>query len=521
MSDLSNNEVKNELSQMLKNTSKLIKYLEGLNSTPPKQKARIENNIKQLKSKLNIDDLNKIYDLKTDLIDKIEKLKLKSKSRTYLEHLQGWYIRPLINHFDNVSKIKTFISEIEGARALRCKLQFSIPEHLYQKDNEEIISNLQNELRFKAQGKGSIQSSELENKFYSQFDFTIINPLKNSTIGKLNLPCISYNVSSFWDNIKAGNDSVLVTGLCPLSTVSNELGFVVKDKRVIRPDLGFDTLALDTEEIINLTFPPRPIISDYFVIKNILESFNNLKDDYNVEILIWYPSHEYYLDLTSNILKNYLDEGYLDNKQIITKLNEIKIKYYKLIEFIKTELGLNQKDAENKIRIIEVDENCYSKLEQYKQEIDFTFFKYIYGSWVGSELRRELYEQLIIKHIYPTFTDKNVLHLDTSYELWVDMLGAVTVEKNKLKGNYSFINYPAVPSISLSHMRDYNAPFYDKLFLAENKVEFRDRIDRLSKKYILRVAPFFLGASCADKEQNDIINDFKNKLIEVNSYLTK
>ncbi|MFW9874772.1 MAG: hypothetical protein ACFFG0_16815, partial [Candidatus Thorarchaeota archaeon] len=171
MQNLSNIEVRNELSQMLKNTTKLIKYLEGLSNTPLEQKARIEKNIEHLKSKLEIDDIKELYRLKADLIDKIEDLTQKTQSRTYLENLQGWYIRPLINHFDNVIKIETLISKSEGARALKNKLQFFIPEHLYQKKTKETVTNLQNEFRFKAQGKGTKQSYELENKFYSEFEF--------------------------------------------------------------------------------------------------------------------------------------------------------------------------------------------------------------------------------------------------------------------------------------------------------------------------------------------------------------
>ena len=105
MQNLSNTEVRNELSQMLKNTSKLIKYLEGLSNTPLEQKARIEKNIEHLKSKLKVDDLTQLYNLKSELIEKIEDLKQKTQSRKYLENLQGWYTRPLINHFDSVIAI--------------------------------------------------------------------------------------------------------------------------------------------------------------------------------------------------------------------------------------------------------------------------------------------------------------------------------------------------------------------------------------------------------------------------------
>ena len=82
---------------------------------------------------------------------------------------------------------------------------------------------------------------------------------------------------------------------------------------------------------------------------------------------IWYPYHEYYLDLTQNIFKNYLEAGKVDTKQIFHGLDEIKKRYFKLIEFIKFELGLNGEGDLNKIKIQVVDEQFYKELEQYNQ----------------------------------------------------------------------------------------------------------------------------------------------------------
>ncbi|MCK5560029.1 MAG: hypothetical protein KAJ51_05525, partial [Thermoplasmata archaeon] len=334
------------------------------------------------------------------------------------------------------------------------------------------------------------------------------------TLGTLGLPVISYNVPEFWERIRGGEESTLVSGLCPLSTIVDELGFVLPDERIVRPEMCFETLAVEYEDIKEIAWPKRPIISDYITLRNIFELYSEYRLNSKVSVIIWYPNYEYYLDLSENILKNYLDSGIIQNQQIIHGLNEIKKRYFKLIEFVKSELGIGGNQNQD-IKIIEVDENKFNELERYRQNMEFTFFKNIYGSWHGNEPRRKLYEQLIIKHIKPVFDGLNTLHLDNSYELWVDLLGSIIIEQNRseLSGNFGWINYPSLPSLSLSRMREFNAPNNDKLYFSEDPIQFQMQLEKLPNKYIFHLAPLLLGKNeVLTKNHDEIIDEFKIKL---------
>jgi len=510
-----------ELSQQMKLVKRLKKYMLGLPKTPPNHQERIANNIENLKKRLKIDDIETLTKLEMELEKKIESAARKTQARTYIEQLQGWYIRPLINHFDNVNKIQTFTSSKEGTKALKHKLQLSIPSSYYADDREIIIENLHQLFKFKAGGKGTPKSQKLERRFYEQFEFCSKNPFPNSTMGKLDLPMISYSAPEFIKRIKAGEKSVIVSGACPLSIISDELGFKLSDGRKVRPKMGFETLPPEYENIEEISWPKRPILSDYVSIKNILELYSNLRSNSKISVIIWYPYHEYFLDLTENILKNYLTSGVIHTTQIIKGLNKLKNQYFKLIDFIKSELAL--KPAHEKdIMIIEVNENKFHELERYQNSLDFTFFQNIYGSWHGNELRRKLFEQLIIKHIRHVFDNFNTLHLDNSYELWVDILGSILVEQNQavLPGNFSWLSYSTIPSISMSWMREFNAPDNDKLYLALEKSQFITQLDRLPMKYITHIAPLILGKDGGkDKKLDEIFEEFKIKVSKINSSL--
>jgi len=520
MDDTERLKTNSELTQELKNVRKLIKYLEGFSQTPNEYRNRIKNKIESLENKIQITELNQLYELKTELEKKIDLSSQQKNRMTYLDHLRGWYLRPLINHFDNTQKIRTLTDATEGANALKRKLQLFIPKPYYMPGIDKTKKHLRELFKFKAHGKGSSASFELEQQFYRLFEFTSLNPIFCSSFGALDLPVIHYNATTFCEHLNAGDDCILITGLCPLSTITNELGFKLPNDEEKRPILGFESLPVDFEEIIDISWPPRPIISDYIFIRNILELYKNLNSNSNVSVLIWYPYHEYYLDLTESIFDNYLANDKIQAEQLTSGMDVLKERYFKLIEFTKSELGLNKNKSEKNISIIEVDASHFRELEKYRTKVDLSFFKYIYGSWIGNERRRRLYEQLVIKHIKPVFDGVHVLHLDTSYELWVDILGSCVVEQNRLPGTYSWVNYPSVPSISLRRMREFNSPHDDKFYLAGDSQSFKNRLDKLTKEYIYRVAPLILNEKIVtDFKFDEILDEFKAKLLRLNEYL--
>jgi hypothetical protein len=512
------------LSIELKNVKKLIKYQNSFQNAPENYKPALLRKIVYLQKKVGLDDQKKLNLRKQHLEHRLENLNKTQQEITYLQHLSGWYLRPLINHFDSAQKIQTLTSETQGIPALQQKPKLFIPQKYLKNDDSSTQQELGQFFSFKAYGKGADQSKELQDHFYNQFQFTSKNPLQQTTIGNLGLPAFHYNTSLFWGQCKNGISSTLVIGLCPLSTINDELGFKLKNGDIIRPEIGFEELSEIHQDIEYIMWPERPILTDYLKIKTILELYKEHQEFPNLSVIIWYPYHEYLLDLTENILRKYIDNNIFSKQQLIDGLDHLKIIYMKLFELVKGELELTDSELENNIRFLLIDKTEFENLEQYRARLDLSFFQYIYGSFKGNELRHKLYEQLVIKHILPTFESKNVLHLDTSYELWVDILGTVLVENEKnerfLKGNYSWINYPSLPSISLSHMREYNAPHNDKLYLAEGPELFKKRVDKQPKKYLLYIAPLILGRKgVIKKDDKTIIKMMKERVMELNKKL--
>jgi len=507
------------LSMKLKNIKKLIKYKNSFSNTPENYKPTLSRKIEYLQNKVGIIDSKKLKVRKKKLEQKLEKLKKIQKKTSYLQHISGWYLRPLINHFDTAQKIETLSSTIVGINALEQKPMLYVKEKYTKEIRKSTLKKLNQFFRFKAFGKGSEKSQELEKQFYSLFEFTSKNPLPKSTIGDLVVPLVYYNTEIFWAQLKNEVPSTIVTGFCPLSTINDELAFKLKTGEIIRPELGFEEITKDYGEIEKLIWPRKPILTDYIKIKTALELFNEYQEYPNLSVIIWYPYHEYLLDLEENVFSGYLSNGLITRKQLLRGLNSLKNRYLKLFEMVKSELGLAGREFKNQIELVQVTEDKFYELEKYRPKLEFSFFKYIYGSFLGNELRRKLYEQLIMKHILPTLDGNNVLHLDTSYELWVDLLGTILMEKNEdiLKGNYSWINYPSLPSIKLSHMREYNAPHGDKLYLTTDPQKFKEQVEKLPNKYMLHVAPLILGKETViDNTPDEIIDKLKNKLITLN-----
>jgi hypothetical protein len=512
-----------DLKKELKNVTQLIKYLEGYPQAPVEHQKHIMKNIEHLKKKFHTDDLEELRIIQSDYMTRIDTISSSSQvtKPSKMVHISGWYYRPLISHFDKVQKINSLGTTTDGVTELRYRLQCFIPEPFYKKGEIDPIIDLQKYFKFKAKGKGSAASKKLEESFYSYFDLSSENPwAKTSTSAdRFQVPCFHYNLKSFFSDLDAGRESVLVTGLCPLSTIADELGFATSDGKIIRPRMQFDGLEIKIKDVEAIIWPERPILSDYLALKTIFELYKSYSNSHQISVIIWYPEHEYYLELTQNIFDKYITSGLIQPGQIRDGLKDLKTKYFKLIDLVKTEFGLDRTGSDDNIRILEVDNECYNELERCKNRADVSQFKTIYGTWVGNELRRQLYENLIIKHIFPIFKGSNELHLDTSYELWVDLQAARAVENSGFDGNYSFINYPSLPSLSLKWMREYNAPFEDKLYLLENSTDFIQRLEKLSKNYILHVAPLVLNYDQISHNIEDlIIKNFKTKLVEMNNH---
>jgi hypothetical protein len=502
----------------LKKIKKLIKLIEGKDSAPAQLMPRIESQITELSSDLKMSDVDQ---LKTEYLELTQKLKSKTatgeRSPNISPDIATWYLRPLVSHFDSPKKINALTLKNEGLGDINSDIYLYLPQEIISTNDEELNSNLNLYYQFKSQGRK--KSQHLGLKFYKYFTFTEKNPFPYTTMGKNNLPVFYYNVEKFINNIQSGGGSVIVSGLCPMSGISDEICFVSESGTVWHPKLGFEPLPLPPQgyELAEINFPPKPIFSDYVVIKNYIETLEHLTEKYGtgkIEGLIWYPHQEYLMDFIDTIFINWCEAGLLSKKQIISEFNKLKLRYERIVQYVKskygpgTELDLHSTREEN---LIEYDEIL--------TKLDMTDIKKVYGIWNGPPPRIKLYKYLILKHIIPAMDGINTLHLETSYEIWPTIQGTTLIEKNQSTSYlYSWICYPSTSSISMSYMRDYNAPYKDKIYLAMSREEFELQLQHLNKEYI-----FYVWPQIFDSEQlkhhidlNQISSIFINKLNEIN-----
>lgn len=480
---------------------KLIKLLEGKGGVPASHKSRIETQIASLITELgtdNIDRLKKQYsDSNLQIIAKTEPFEFDGSLEpiNFISQASSWYLRPLISNFDSPKKVRALKTKSEGLGGLKKEINLYLAPEIWSTDKAELRKNLRFYFQFKSMGKG--QSQSLATDFYELFKFTPQNPFEFTTLGKNNLPVFYYNTDTFSSNIDSGESSIIVTGLCPMSGISDEILMVSSTGESWRPALGFEPLPLPprTFKLDKMVWPPRPILSDYIAIKNYVEVLKYYTERYGpdaVKGLIWYPNIEYLMDFTEVIFSKWLDEGLIAQDQIVEGLNEIQKRYQKLLGYV-----IQGEDYYGKLELRTTQDEDINGYENILANHDLSHIKNVYGVWSGPELRQKLYLYLILKHIIPTLDGFNTLHLETSYELWPNVQGTNLIEDMRDNtddlGIYSWICYPSIPSLSMSYMRDYNAPHNDKLYLAAPPEVFEAKLNKLTKSYILYLAPQMFG----------------------------
>jgi hypothetical protein len=481
----------------LKNMRKLLKLMEGQSQVPSEHQARINAQIQSLTKEFEVRSIN-------DLMAQYQTLKHRLDTRAAIsddntagiskkrfEQLSAWYLRPLLSHFDSLKKLKALSTKTEGLGGLKTKIDLYLPPEIWSTNIDEIHANLNLQFQFKSMGKG--KSQHLETEFYKLFNLTDQNPFPYTTMGKNNLPAFHYNLAKFINGIDQSERSIIVTGLCPMSGISDEIIFVSKHGDHWQPELGFEPLPLprDDFEVASMVWPQRPILSDYITLKTYVEVLNHFSTGNNhgkVSGLIWYPHQEYIMDFAEVIFSNWLEAEILLKTQLVEELNNIKARYEKLVELAIQEVGYK-----GQLELRTTQNADITEFETNLSGLDLGYVEKIYGVWSCTESRKRLYLYLILKHILYTLNGANTLHLENSYELWPNVQGSKLVENTEGAGTYSWICHPTTPSLSMSHMRDYNAPHHDKLYLAEPPAKFATSLNNLTNNYILYLAPQILN----------------------------
>jgi hypothetical protein len=312
------------------------------------------------------------------------------------------------------------------------------------------------------------------------------------------LPMFHYNLTTLWSELHdSGADQhlTIVSGLCPLSLMSDELTIVYKNGISFRPELGFEPIEAVTEKstkingsnsspISELQFPPRPIFNDYLEMLRVFTTATKLAEIYGsgrIRVKLWLPMHEYYLAIINEIFPKSILEGLLDPRTIEPSMRQLMNRYKKLVAAAASEANYR-----GQLMLSITNPNSYiNQLAELEvllgMDIEKIMDRYVpdvYGMYKGTPQRKKLYALLALKHFQPLLEDINmhVLHIDNSYELWPSILASNWAEQWSARTAdscgehgqvFAWLCLPSIPSPSLKYMRALNAPYDHKLYLAD------------------------------------------------------
>lgn len=466
-----------------KQLKKQLKLVLGIDKAPKEHKNRLEKHLEELRGKSGLRSERAVEERLEYLKAEIESMK-KKPGLSEQHALRCWYLRPLLSHLDHPGKIRALSDPSIGISALKTAVDLHIPREwgVPGLDSPE----LKRYFVFKSLGKSSDASKELTQKFLRHVRTTYEMPF--SIPGITDLPLLSYNIDQFWTHTMSGSQDIcIVSGICPISIITDELVFETMNGLQIRPGLGFEHLkpenVLGTERIRQVIFPKRPLLADYIELRRVFalaKVFADTFPEHKVRVKLWLPEYEYRLALTEEALSLLIEKDQIDIAQIKAGLARLSKLYMALVDVVYKEQdfgGEVKVEVTSETSLIDQSGELEVLLKMPMAEIVQNEIPRIYGLYRGSVLRKKLFALLAFKHLQPLLEDPNinVLHIENSYELWPSALAARWAEDwcartlpecGELKQVFAFISTPSVPSPSLKYMRTLNAPHDHKFYLA-------------------------------------------------------
>lgn len=523
-----------------KQLRKQLKLMRGLEKAPEEHQPRLKNLLLEIQSKTGLEAEEDISDRLGYLKQLYETHKVKQEKLPGEVITRLWFLRPLLSHLDHPKKIKALSDQELGAAALNDKIYLHIP---LEAGHQGVgLDELRNYFSFKGMGRGTVDSRKMQEQFFKNVGTS--QKLPFSVPGVTDLPLLYYKLDGLWKEIFENKRPLcIVSGVCPLSLITNEFRFKNAEGGVLRPGLGFGEWKVKGDkslenffkknEKIDVEFPPRPILSDYIELTRLFKLARTLVNKYGIEdvnIRLWIPMHEYYTAMAAEQLSHPLEKTSIEHDQLLSGLNRLAEKYEALINYVRDEnrykgsLGIEVTDK----RSFELQEAELETLLRMKiDKITERYVPFVYGQYKGSSLRNRLFALLALKHMLPLLEspDVNVLHLESSYEIWPNLLASIWSEKWSKAGAetcgdkkqvYSWMLTPSIPSPSLKYMRTLNAPYDQKLYLNKNKDELNDDIKALEPLYIRLISSLIIEPGSNFDDQKSIFGALSERIMELN-----
>jgi hypothetical protein len=265
-------------------------------------------------------------------------------------------------------------------------------------------------------------------------------------------------------------------------------------------------------------------LGDYIEIIRVFKLAKELSSVYgslNLNIKLWLPMHEYYLALSREIFANQIKNGTFVVKKFKSNLVELADRYVKLIDFVKRMLkydGDFSLEVTTKSSFEDQKELLLNLHSDTMENIINHKIPRVYGLYKGSEIRKELFAFLALKHIQPMLEkeDTHVLHIENSYEIWPSALASLWVKdmKNQI---FSWICTPSIPSPTLKYMRTLNAPFDHKIYLGAEQDVISKQLQSIGTKYSLLISNLISEEKPNFTNPEENIETLKTKVREINS----
>ena len=398
---------------------------------------------------------------------KVKELNEASFSKTEKERIETLQARILLSHLNNHIKLQNIKNYAEKIKK-KGNITLCLP-------GETKLSSL---FPYK-----ELRKNDFEKRVKDVFQIS-----SNSL--SLGYPFFSFGFEEFLSLLEKGEKSLLVSGFCPLSFVSDTITFAFSDREFeINLSHGQLTSAwtkhlkkIKGKEALSFRTPPTPYLSDAVNISLSFQFAEYLKKrfDYALEVWFWFPIENYVSEFCS-LARPLLTEGLIQEKNIRDAFSLTRKRYSSLLSFI------NKLYPQISAEIVD-DSLLWKERERIKEKRkSLEFVQYYYGRYrFTTDEKKRLYQNVVLMHVFFAEMGFNTLHIEDSYEIWPNLDASLylCLEKNKCLGNYGWLCYPSLPSMSLKNLREFNASPQDKIYLFENRESLKEKIEKSSFEFL-------------------------------------
>lgn len=402
-----------------------------------------------------------------------------------------WSSRPLLNHLLRKKKIESLMKRLHKLDSSLC---LYIPQGRSRNDLLDVFGS----------------EREKSNRLDMMIQQGVLNeaPIQTSLIDRVlgSWPRIGYKTGK----IRTEQGLKVVTGVCPLSGRQDEFTLEF-DSRSTRLTMGYGRFSMENRtDIRRIVFPPRPLLSDWILLKRAARLAASL----GAPLTVWLPHEDYWQYFSDH----FFHDLFLERKDLKARFQRDLAQLCDSYELMIRALVSMEPNIQ-----LELIRTNYDSLDEIRNSKDLFLpmnIGEIYGAWRGNKIEQSLYMSTVLEHIIPGEDAESLLHLESSYEIWPNLLAAELSETAQDMAVYSFLLEPALPGLHMSWMRDYNAPRDEKIFILEDEVSWTKKIGSADPRWIkYAFALMDLGEADSEADMTEMSDCVRAEVLAVKRIL--